>query len=289
MSAKPAISHEELSLIPLLRGLSDDELVQIVGLLEPAESKDGVLFEDGSPAEAFYLLVKGSVHLFKDDHETHNLHPVVIIGELGALTGRIRTSRAVLEEGSQVWQVRVSALNELFESHKSIGLHFQSNLLEILADKMHRDQLRLRDMRANIVRTQKSMKGMREFLLESTDTPVSKHLHEELDGLIKRNRRVNYRVDPPAALASTLRMDDGTEALVRQISRKTMTVSGSGGAVGDRITGVLYLSGPEIPVSGRISRVDDDLVDIALDLLIDEYADTLEGYLTRVQMLDFMV
>ncbi|MCG8424757.1 MAG: cyclic nucleotide-binding domain-containing protein [Proteobacteria bacterium] len=289
MSAKLEVSHDEISLIPLLCGFSGDELDRIIALCEPAKTEDGMLFEAGSTAEAFYLLTRGSVSLFQDKHESHKLHPIVIIGELGALTGRKRTTRAVVGQNAEVWQIRVAALNDLFESDKELGLHFQNNLLEMLADKLHRDQVRLQDMRSNIIHTQKAMKRMRDFLLESKDTVVSNPIHEVIDGLIKRNRRVNYRVDPPAALASTLRMDDGTEALVQQIARTVMTVTGLKGGEGDRISGVLYLGGPEIPISGRILRIDGAVAEIGLDLLFDEYADMLEGYLTRVQMLDFLV
>ena len=289
MSARSAISRQELSLVPLLRGLSGEELEQIIELLEPAILQGDVLFEAGSTAEAFYLLTKGGIHLSRDDHETHYLHGVVLIGEVGALTGRKRTSKAVVDPGSEVWHIRIPALESLFERNKALGLHFQNNLLEILADKLHRDQIRLQDMRSNIIYTQKAMKRARDFLLESKDTVVSNPIHEVLDGLIKRNRRVNYRVDPPAALASTLRLDDGTEALIKQISRTTMAVAGALGQDGTRISGVLHLSGTEIPVSGKIVRIDDGVAKIALDLFIDEYAEKLEGYLTRVQMLDFLV
>ena len=58
---------------------------------------------------------------------------------------------------------------------------------------------------------------------------------------------------------------------------------------GQRFSGVLQLSGPEIPISGRVLRVLDGRVDLELDLLLDEYSAALESYLTRVQMLDYLV
>lgn len=289
MTNKPRASHDELGSIPLLRGFSASQLEHIIDLCEPAEVHEGVLFEAGEPAEAFYLLTGGTVILWQDNIETHKLHPLVIIGELGALTGRDRNSKAMAGEDAEVWQIRVARLRALFERDKELGLRFQQNLIDVVTDKIHRDQVRLRDMRGNIVHTQKAMKRMREFLLESRDTVVSNPIHEVLDGLIKRNRRVNYHVDPPAALAAVLRMDNDTEAPVVRISRTDITVQGAGGSQGERISGVLSLSGPEIPVSGKITRTGEGQVDIHLDLLLDEYIAELEGYLTRVQMLDFLV
>ena len=52
---------------------------------------------------------------------------------------------------------------------------------------------------------------------------------------------------------------------------------------------MLWLSGPEIPVSGKVLRTIGPLIDVELDLLFEDYGAILDGYLTRVQMLDFMV
>ncbi len=52
---------------------------------------------------------------------------------------------------------------------------------------------------------------------------------------------------------------------------------------------MLVLPGREIPVSGTIDAVDDHGALVKLDLLIDEYAAALQDYLTRLQMLDFVV
>ena len=289
MTDRPRVSRDELGSIPLFRGLTDTQLDTILALCQPVSVEGDVLFDAGNIAEAFYLLTHGEVILMQDGVETYRLHPVVVIGELGAIGGLQRTSRALLTPGTEVWQVQAQALRALFEEDRALGLRFQHNLLEVVSDKVLRDQARLKDMRANIINTQKAMKRMRDFLLESKDTVVSNPLHAVIDGLIKRNRRVNYRVSPPAALRASLRLDDGTEAPVVRISRTELTIEGAGGVEGERISGVLHLHGPEIPISGRIAAVTDGRVDVRLDLLLEEYAASLEGYLTRVQMLDFLV
>lgn len=289
MTDRPRVSRDELGSIPLFRGFTDEQLDKLLALFQPAATHEGVLFKAGDRAEMFYLLTRGEVILTQDGVETHHLHPLVVIGELGAICGLARTTSATPAPDSEVWQVEAKALQTLFDQDKDLGLRFQRNLLDTVSDKVQRDQVRLNDMRANIIHTQKAMKRMRDFLLESKDTVVSNPLHEVIDGLIKRNRRVNYRVSPPAALQATLRLDDGTEAPVVQISRTDLTIEGAGGVEGERISGVLHLSGPEIPISGKILTVADDRVDVRLDLLMDEYAALLEGYLNRGQMLDFLV
>jgi CRP/FNR family cyclic AMP-dependent transcriptional regulator len=289
------VSREELGSIPLLRGFTGAQLDEIMALFRPvaaesmSSSERGLLFEERDEAEGFYLLTKGEVVLEQEGVETHHLHPLAVIGELGGLCGVPRHCRARLISGTELWYVAARDLEALFHEDQELGLRFQKNLLDVVSDKVHRDQLRLQDMRSNIIHTQKAMKRMRDFLWESQDTEVSSPLHDVIEDLIRRNRRVNYRVTPPAVLAATLRLDDGTEAPVAQISRTELTVVGTGGQEGQRVSGVLHLSGPEIPVSGKISSVGDERIEIQLDLLMDEYAASLEGYLTRIQLLDFLV
>ena len=220
MTDRPRVTRDELSSIPLMRGFSDEQLDSMMALFHFAADQEGVLFNTGDAAESFYLLTKGEVLLEQDGHEVYRLHPLALIGELGAMTHAAHTSKATVQAGTELWEVEVAALQGLFAKDKDFGLRFLQNLLDVVADKVFRDQVRLEDMRANIIHTQKAMKRMREFLLESDDTSVSQHIHEEIDGLIRRNRRVNYRVSPPSALAATLRFDDGTEAKVVQISRR---------------------------------------------------------------------
>jgi len=292
MSDAPRVQPDELRSIPLLRGFTDEQLDKIVALLARVDSGVGVLFNPGEQADAFYLLTQGSVTLNAPGGEEYTLRPVAVIGELGALTSRGRNSKAVVAPGSVVWSLGVNRLLDLFEDDKGIGLGFQLNLMHVVAEKIERDQLRLQDMRQNIIRTQKAMKRMRDLLLESQDTVISESLHNTIEDLIKQNRRVNYRVEPPLALPATVRFDDGSEAGVVEISRTHVAFRVDSSTPLDdanRVSAVLRMSGPEIPMTGKIVRTQDDRVVIQLDLLLDDYAAALEGYLTRVQMLDFLV
>lgn len=292
MTDKPQLTLEQLRSIPPFSDLSDAQLEAFMGLLTRIEAKPGgVLFEPGEKAQALYLLVEGEVTLHQTPDEIYQLRGPAVIGELGALTGLERNSRAVIGDKATLWQLEGQALRDFFDRDQVFGLRFQQTLLEVVADKIDRDQTRLMDMRRNLIRTQKSMKKMRDFLLESPDTAVSEPMHEMLDKLIKQNRRVNYRVEPPAALAALVRLDGHGLLPVVEISRTHVSLIEPNElpAQDARLSGVLNLSGPEMPFSGRVLRTVDDRIDIEFDLLIDEYVALLEGYLTRVQMLDFLV
>jgi len=286
-SPRPA----DLRTIPLFRGFSDDELGELSALFTEAKpGRGGVIFEVDEPATSIYLLSDGEVQLERPDDDLYRLRPPALIGELGALTGLRRNCRAVAGKDAVLWRLEARTVQDFFAINQELGVRFLVNLLEVVADKVNRDQRRLADMRQNLVRTQKELKRLRTVVLEEVETPLSAPVHDSLDKLITHNRRVNYRVAPPAALAATLHLESG-DASVLELSRTHLSVTWPAGtpAVGAWLSGVLDLAGAEIPVSGRVHRADEARVTIELDLLIDEYVATLEGYLTRVQLLDILV
>lgn len=281
----------ELRTIPLFHGFGDDELASLGGLFSRVEvDPQKALFEVGEQATELYLLTDGEVVLDRPDDDLFRLHPPALIGELGALTGLPRSTRAVVTPGSTVWSLPARTIQTFFASNQELGVRFLVNLLGVVADKVHRDQSRMADMRRNLITTQKELKRLRELVLESIETPLSAPVHDTLDKLITHNRRVNYRVEPPASLAAQVRLDAGPVP-VADISRTHVSLRDvpSPPVEGSWLTGVLALAGTEIPISGRVHRVSGNRLTIELDLLIDDYAAVLEGYLTRAQLLDVLV
>jgi len=283
---------EHLRVIPLFRGFGDQELGELAGLFGPTEARpDGSLFDTGEPASELYLLEAGEVTLVRPADDTYRLRPPALIGELGGLTGLPRSCRAVVSDGAVLWRLEARRIQAYFAENQELGVHFLVNLLEVVADKVHRDQRRIGDMRQNLVRTQKSLKRIRDLILESPENPLSAPIHDAVESLITHNRRVNYRVEPPTALQAHFRLDAGT-AHVIELSRTHVSVEWPGDQpppAGEWLSGVLDLAGAELPASGKVVRVDAHRVTIELDLFIDAFAQVLEGYLTRVQLLDILV
>jgi CRP-like cAMP-binding protein len=284
-------SASDLRTISLFHGFGDDELGKLGALFEKVEIADPEkpLFEVNEPATDIYLLTEGAVTLDRPGDDLFRLSPPALIGELGALTGLPRSTRATVAAGSTLWSLPARRIQAFFAEQQEMGVRFLVNLLTVVADKVHRDQGHMADMRANLMRTQKELKCVRELVLDEAETPISAPVHDALDGLITKNRRVNYRVTPPPTLAAMVRFDEG-EAPIADISRTHVTVVApmAPPANGTWLTGVLHLPGNQLPVSGKILRSEGNRMTIELDLLIDEYAAILEGYLTRIQLLDIL-
>jgi CRP/FNR family cyclic AMP-dependent transcriptional regulator len=282
-------SVTELRTIPLFQGFGEVDLAEIAARFDRVTPM-GALFDVGEPATTLYVLTHGEVVLDRPGDDVFRLRPPALIGELGALTGLPRSTRATATADAIVWGLEAKALQAFLGDHQELGVRFLVNLLGVVADKVHRDQGRLGDMRGNLMRTQKELKRLRELVLESAETPLSAPVHDTLDKLITHNRRVNYRVEPPSALAATLRLDSGTVPII-DIARTHLTVTLSSGdvpAVGSWVSGVANLAGTEIPISGRVHRASGKKMTLELDLMIDEFAAALEGYLTRAQLLDIL-
>lgn len=286
-------SAGDLRTIPLFNGFTDAELAALAALFTRVPyDETRALFEVGEQAIDLYLLTAGEIILERPGDDVFRLAPPALIGELGALTSLPRSTRATVSADAAVWALSSKEVQAHLRANQELGLRFLVNLLGVVADKVHRDQVRIADMRQNLIRTQKALKGLRELVLETEETPLSAPVHDTLDQMIAFNRRVNYRVEPPASLGAKFRLDTG-EAHVVDISRTHITVrvprEASAPPEATWLSGVLVLPGAELPLSGRIVHVADDRLTLELDLLIDEYAAMLEGYLTRLQLLDVLV
>jgi CRP-like cAMP-binding protein len=287
------VTPAELRAVPLFENISDDKLQTLMGVFERRQVSEGeILFEAGDQAVDFLLIVAGEVALRENGETRFRLRPLAPIGELGAITGLRRNTTAVTTQPSEIWCVSTRALMGFFESRGEVAIAFYQNLLRIVADKVRRDERRIEEMRVNIVRTQKAMKHLRDLVLETQDTVLSKPVYETLQDLIEQNRRWHYLVEPAHTLRALARFDDGREVPVLELSNTWLRLPPPSGAAppwGLAWSGVLVLPTGDIPLSGTVDSADADGVLIHLDLLIEEYEAKLEDYLTRLHMLDFVV
>jgi CRP/FNR family transcriptional regulator, cyclic AMP receptor protein len=287
-----SIRPEDLRSVPLFRGISADHVDTLTSAFERSRHAAGhVLFRAGDRADRFLILLGGEVTLKEGDDDRFRLRPVAPIGELGALTGLPRNTEAKAATDVEILSIPTPKLLRVFEEHADVAFRFYQNLLTVVSDKVARDRRRLDDMRRNLVRTQKAMKTLRELVLSNPETPISKPLFEGLDELISNNRRAHYRVAPVPALPASFRMDDGSVVLVVELSAGYLKLDlpAAKWPKGTELSAVMVLPAGDFPVSGRVERAGTDGVVLKLDLLIDEYQVVLEDYLTRLQLLDFVV
>jgi CRP-like cAMP-binding protein len=286
-----SIGPADLRTIPLFQDITDEHLTELLAALERVEVAEGQeLFRAGEKPGHLVLLTRGEVALKEGNDVRFRLRPIAPIGELGALTGLRRNTTAVATSAVEIMRIGTPELMQFFESHGDVAFPFYHNLLSVVADKIRRDTRRMDEMRANIIRTQKAMKKLRELVLESEDTAVSKPVFETLDELIEHNRRWHYMIEPAHTLRAEARLDDGTKVPVIELSADWLRLPPNAAfKQGSFWSAVLTIPTGEIPVSGTVDSSGPEGVTVRLDLLISAYHTTLEEFLTRVHMLDFVV
>jgi CRP-like cAMP-binding protein len=282
-----------LRTIPLFREISDKHLSALLKIFTKEKVAAGtVLFRAGETDSRVRILVDGEVTLTEEGQATFVLKPLMLIGELGGITGTPRNTTATASRATVVLTAESKKLMAFFESNADTALAFYRALLDVVSEKVRRDKERMDQMRRNIIRTQKAMKELRDVVLASPETVISKKVCDVLEDHIARNRRAGYRVNPTDVFPATVKLEGGAHLKVLEVSNGYLKL----GAKAKQLTkdkslwiGVLALPSAEIAVSGSIEREDGDSVVVKLDTLIDEYQAVLEDYVTRVQMLDFVV
>src|SRR5262252_9289752 len=128
-------SAADLRTIPLFHGFADNELAGLGALFTRIEPTSKPLFDVEEPATTFYVLTKGEVVLDRPGDDVFRLRPPALIGELGALTGLARSTRATISAGSTVWALPAKKLQAYLGDHQELGVRFLVNLLQAVADK----------------------------------------------------------------------------------------------------------------------------------------------------------
>jgi CRP-like cAMP-binding protein len=279
--------------LPLFNDLNDQQSELLVSSMQRRRLQPGhVLFEKGSVADCLFLLTEGAISVRDEDGERFLVRAVTPVGEMSVFTNEERRLTAVVTEPSEVMFLPRADLQTLLERNGELGFGLMRGLLRLAGRKIGRDQRRLREMRENIVTTQKAMKRMQDFLLEGEDNPLHAALFEELDALVEQNKRWHYLVEPSRLVSTQVRLDSKVTLRVIALSNEWLHLEPNPSVeftAGKDWSGVLLLDDRELPVSGTVERVTASEVTIFLDELIPDYEKQLADHLARAQMLDVVL
>ena len=208
-------------MVPLFADLDDAQLEVLIGATQGRRLPAGhVLFEKGAVADCWFLLTDGAISVRDEDGERFLVRAPATVGELSVFTDEERRLTAVVAEDSEVLYLPRAELQVLLEQHGPLAFGLMRGLLRLTGRKIGRDQRRVREMRVNIVNTQKAMKRMQDSLLEGDDNPLHAALFEELDALVEQNKRWHYLVEPSRLVPTAVRLDGGAIARVSAISNE---------------------------------------------------------------------
>lgn len=139
---------DRLAEVPLFKGLPDDALSRIVALARTAEMAAGAcFFNEGEPADAFFVLTGGRVKLTQLTPEGHQvvlriIGPGDAFGGVGAFGEPVYPISAEAIEGSVALRWTSPAMRRLLEREPAVAL----NALRFVSGRLHDLQRRYRQV-----------------------------------------------------------------------------------------------------------------------------------------------
>lgn len=142
---------------PLFNGLSKDQLeaLRAIGTVQTAE-KEQTIFEDGEPANGFYVVLSGKIKVYKasmdgKEHILHILGPGEPFGEVPVFIGANFPATAVALSPSKLLFFPKKRFIDLISTHPSIALGMIGLLCLRLKEFTHQiENLALKDVAARL-------------------------------------------------------------------------------------------------------------------------------------------
>ncbi len=139
---------EYLRRTPVFSGLSDDELEEIVPLVVKRKlRKDTVIFHEGDPAAAFYLVKSGRVKIYKTSRDGREqvlaiLNSGQIFGDVPMFDGGPYPATAATMDDSEIYLIRRGDFRELLKLHPEIAL----KVISVLGARLRQAMELIRDL-----------------------------------------------------------------------------------------------------------------------------------------------
>lgn len=143
-----ATRKEYLRKTPVFTGLSDAELDELVPLVIKRQLKDDtVIFHEGDPATAFYLVRRGRVKIYKvaaDGREQvlSILGDGQIFGDVPVFDGGPYPATAATMAATEIYQIKRDEFEEFVRRHPEVAL----KLLRVLGQRLRQAMALVRDL-----------------------------------------------------------------------------------------------------------------------------------------------
>jgi CRP/FNR family transcriptional regulator len=139
---------EYLRRTPIFSSLSDAELDQISPLvIQRRLKKNTVVFHEGDPASAFYVVKQGRVKVYKGSRDGREqvlsiMGDGQIFGDVPAFDGGPYPATAATMTDSEIYLVKVQDFNELVRRHPEIAL----KVIQVLGARLRQALELIRDL-----------------------------------------------------------------------------------------------------------------------------------------------
>lgn len=185
----------------LFSGLTEEQLAEITKLVHYRRYQKGrIIFMEGEPGEAIFLLKTGRVKIYKQDEEgreqiLHYINPGEIFAEVVMFDSGNYPANAGVVEDSEIGMIKNSDMDNLIISHPEIALP----LLKIMSRRLRFSQHQI--MELALKDTTRRTAGMLLQLAHEHGQPTDKGLliplnltNQELASLVGTSRETINRI-----------------------------------------------------------------------------------------------
>ncbi|GAB4291383.1 MAG: hypothetical protein Kow0090_04850 [Myxococcota bacterium] len=151
------INPQRLEAFGLFVGLKPEHLIKIGSIAEEVSyKKNEILFKEGDPGDAIYLIEDGSVRISKDipnvgEEALSILKIGSFFGEMNLITGKPRSADARANEKVNLIKIENERFKKLFAEDKDLAISVLWALSKILAERLHQQNEKYRALLAMTV------------------------------------------------------------------------------------------------------------------------------------------
>ncbi len=110
-----------LKQIDLFQSLTDEELTFFAKAISPINLKDEtVLFHEGDVSQDMYILVSGSLQIFKKNRRLTTIYPPDYVGEMSLIDDQPRSATVIAASGSMLFKITVEQFETFAERPKTL-------------------------------------------------------------------------------------------------------------------------------------------------------------------------
>jgi CheY-like chemotaxis protein len=133
--------------IPIFKGLSPSQVRKVLGICTHKSYKPGsAVCKANTPGDEMYVLLSGELLVATAGGvRVATILPVTVVGEMGVITGQPRVATVEASKPSNIFVIQKSIFDLMMRDDRDMRATIYKNIIDVLADKLSNDNIRLRD------------------------------------------------------------------------------------------------------------------------------------------------
>jgi CheY-like chemotaxis protein len=159
---KTKLLVQVLKKIPVFQSLPPSLVRKLVTLCQMRDMQEGeVLCRHDTPSDEMYVLLAGELAVSTAEGlRVATIRPVTSVGEMGVITGQPRSATVAAVEASRILALRREHFEGIFDDDPGQRARVLGNFIQILADRVTDDNLRMRDYESELQRYKGTARGL---------------------------------------------------------------------------------------------------------------------------------